>query len=141
MRSQNGGVVCVFSIKTKFTITAALLLSLNGLQSAQAQAAQPAASPRELFVVQLRKPPVARYDGQIKGLATTRPTAGQKLDTNAPQVRAYLAHLDQERNRVLSSTLGPLRVAHRYNVVFNGFAASLTAEQRAGSKRMQQCCR
>jgi subtilisin family serine protease len=108
-----------------------VLLTLINVHSAQAQAAAPASAStaRGLYVVQLRQPPVARYDGQIKGLATTRPVAGQRLDTNAPQVRAYAAHLDQERNRVLASSVGPVRIAHRYTVVFNGFAAALTPEQ------------
>ncbi len=38
------------------------------------------------YIVQLRDNPIASYDGQIAGLAATKPVSGQKIDMSSPAV-------------------------------------------------------
>jgi subtilisin family serine protease len=86
---------------------------------------------RRSYIVQLADKPVASYTGGVAGLAATKPAAGQRLDVSAADVQAYIGYLEQKQNNVLS-TLGQAQLTHKYNVVFNGFAALLTdAEVKA----------
>jgi len=109
--------------------TAAFLPSiLPSISHAQASrsGALPAAGSK-VYIVQLAAPPVAIYDGSLRGLAATRPAAGGRLDVRAPAARAYAGHLDNQRNAVLARV--GVRALHTYSVAFNGFAASLTDAQ------------
>ena len=83
---------------------------------------------RRSYIVQLADKPVASYTGGVAGLPATKPAAGQSLNVSAADVQAYVSYLDQKQNSVLS-TIGEAEVTHKYNVVFNGFAALLTDEQ------------
>ncbi len=82
-------------------------------------------APRKTYIVQLADAPAATYSGNISGLAATRPAPGAKLSPNAPNVRAYVQHLDIQRASVLARVPAS-PVLHRYNLTFNGFAAQLT---------------
>jgi len=86
---------------------------------------------RRSYIVQLADKPVASYTGGVAGLPATKPAAGARLDVSAADVQAYIGYLEQKKNDVLS-TLDATQVTHKYNVVFNGFAALLTdAEVKA----------
>ncbi|HJV68482.1 S8 family serine peptidase [Ideonella sp.] len=108
---------------TRGPIGLACLLALAG-GSAHA-AGQPARS----YIVQLADPPAASYRGGLPGLAATQVAEGQRLRANAPQVRAYVAHLDKQQQAVLARLRSPTRVLHSYHYSFNGFAAVLSAAQ------------
>lgn len=89
-----------------------------------------AGSATKVYIVQLAGAPVATYNGSIRGLAATRPAIGSRLNSRTPAVRAYLAHLEQQRNAVLGRA-GVARPLHVYTTTFNGFAAMMTEAQAA----------
>lgn len=86
----------------------------------------------QTYIVQLADRPIAVYDGEIRGLAATRPAAGEKVDVTSSAAQAYSDHLASERARTLSD-LGVSQddVVAEYDVAFNGFAVSLTPAQAA----------
>lgn len=89
---------------------------------------------RRSYIVQLVDKPVATYTGQVAGLSATQPAAGQRLNVDAGNVQAYISYLDAKQNDVIK-TVSAAEITHKYDVVFNGFAALLTdAEVRALKK-------
>lgn len=91
-------------------------------------------APRHSYIVQLTDKPVATYNGEVAGFAATKPPAGQRLNVDAATVQNYISYLDSRQQAVLATVAGA-PITHRYNVVFNGFAAQLTdAEVRALKK-------
>ncbi|WP_229215528.1 S8 family serine peptidase [Duganella sp. CY15W] len=110
-------------------VSTAVLLMLSALATTAH-----AEEERRSYIVQLADKPVATYTGQVAGLAATMPTQGQRLDVSASDVQAYISYLETKQNDVIS-TIGNAEVTHKYDVVFNGFAALLTdAEVRALKK-------
>jgi subtilisin family serine protease len=104
------------------TGTLALLglgMVLVGLGSAQAQAQ------RKAYIVQLADAPVAAYEGTVSGLAATRPAPGAKLNMGAQAVQDYQSYL-QARAASSLADVPAAQILHRYQVVFNGYAALLT---------------
>ncbi|WP_292038025.1 S8 family peptidase [Massilia sp. UBA6681] len=89
---------------------------------------------RRSYIVQLADKPVATYTGDIAGLPATKPAAGQQLNVNAGDVQAYISYLDQKQNTVLAN-VNQANVTHKYNVVFNGFAALMTDDEVRALKR------
>ncbi|MGW1273641.1 protease inhibitor I9 family protein, partial [Streptomyces sp. NPDC002491] len=83
-----------------------------------------------MYLVKLADPPVAAYQGGLKGLKRTAPSPGDRLRTRTNDVRAYLRHLDVRRDEVLDRIPGVTEV-YAYGYAFNGFAAKLTARQAA----------
>lgn len=104
----------------RLSVTLTLLLSA-GLASAQNAA-------RQSYIVQLVDDPVASYTGKVQGYAATKPAPGQKLNTRASSVQAYIGYLNNRQNAVMAS-VGSLAVTHRYGMAFNGFAAQLTGAE------------
>ncbi len=80
---------------------------------------------KAMYVVQMLDMPVVAYDGSVKGLAATKPKAGQKVDPTSAKVTKYAAFLDQSHSAALSKVGG--RKIYDYRYSFNGFAAELTA--------------
>lgn len=80
------------------------------------------------YLVQLAAEPLARYAGGVRGLAATKPAAGERLDAHDADARAYRRHLADERDSVLRDVPGVRRI-YDYDVAFNGFAARLTGAQ------------
>ena len=108
---------------TRGPVGAACVLALA------ATAATAAGVPARPYIVQLKEPPAASYRGGLPGLPATQVAEGQRLRANAPQVKAYVAHLDQKQQAVLSRLGARTKVLHRYHYSFNGFAATLTDAQ------------
>ena len=79
---------------------------------------------KALYVVQMLDLPVVAYDGSIKGLAATKPAAGQKIDPNSGKVAKYVAYLDGTHAAALARVGG--RKVYDYRYSFNGFAAEMT---------------
>ena len=110
-------------------LTTGVLLMLSALAaSAHAEAE------RKSYIVQLVDKPVATYTGQVAGLAATMPAQGQRLNVDAADVQAYIAYLDSKQNDVIS-TVANAEVTHKYDVVFNGFAALLTDDEVRALKK------
>ncbi|MBY0557334.1 MAG: S8 family serine peptidase [Burkholderiaceae bacterium] len=104
-------------------ITSAVLMLLSTLTSTAF-----ADEERRSYIVQLVDKPVATYTGQVAGLPATMPAAGQRLNVDASDVQAYINYLDAKQQAVISS-VSAAEVTHKYDVVFNGFAALLTDEE------------
>ena len=96
--------------------------STQGQQTGKAQATNKA------YIVQMADMPVTAYAGGIKGLQATKPKNGQKIDPNSPAVVSYMAYLAAQQDKALAS-VGGGRKLYNYGIVFNGFAAELTADQ------------
>ncbi len=95
-----------------------------------------------LYVIRLHDPPLARYEGDIAGLAATSPrvTGKTKLDVNAAASVAYLSYLEMQQRDVLRTVekvLGrSMDIAFQYRNVLNGFAVTLTPEEAAQIARL-----
>ncbi len=90
---------------------------------------------QKVYIVQLADAPAATYAGGVSGIAATRPPSGAKLDSTAPNVRAYVNYLAVRRSAELAKA--GLRVAplHQYSYTFNGFSALLTDAQAQTMKK------
>ena len=103
--------------KLKLAALAALAL-VAGLAAA-------AGDGRKSYIVQLTDEPVASYKGGVAGFIPTQPQGGNRLDSRASHVQAYVSHLKREQ-RAVAATVRNARVMHQYQTVFNGFSARLT---------------
>ena len=106
---------------------AILLLAASLAHSAQAQE-------RRSYIVQLVDKPAATYNGQVAGLAATRPAPGSRIDVGAAEVQAYLSYLDTKKAAVAASVTAA-QITHQYSVVFNGFSALLTDDEVRALKK------
>ncbi len=80
------------------------------------------------YIVQLKEPPVATYNGGISGHAATRPARGNKIDTDSAAVANYRGHLRERQDAALKNA-GGAKLLRNYSYVFNGFAAQMTEAQ------------
>ncbi|MGH8945036.1 MAG: S8 family serine peptidase, partial [Acidimicrobiia bacterium] len=82
---------------------------------------------RQPFVVILADDPVVAYEGDIPGLARTKPARGQKVNPDSPAVRAYRQHLDEKRAQARSAAgIEAGQVVATYDFALVGFSAALT---------------
>lgn len=89
----------------------------------------------EWYIVQMKEPPLALYEGGIQGLAPTanNVTGARKLDATSPASQAYLAYLDTlhaQRLSAIEQALGrDVKKLFDYKVAFNGFAIRLSPDE------------
>ncbi len=83
------------------------------------------ASAADLYIVRLAEPPAADYEGDVAGLAATKPSAGRKLDPTAAHVQRYVSYLLGKQDAALRSAGGGQKV-YGYAYAFNGFAAKMS---------------
>ncbi len=86
----------------------------------------------KVYIVQLRSPSVAERQAKLAKSAMAAPGAAArrlKVDRNNPTVRAYVAELEDEQDRVLSRVGPGTRKIYSYRYGLNGFAARMTASQ------------
>lgn len=80
--------------------------------------------------------PAVAYDGGEPGLAATAPETGEKLEPAAPEVEAYVEHLEEVQEEVLDDAGVPdADVGESYTYALNGFEAELTAQEVAELER------
>ena len=72
--------------------------------------------------------PLIAYEGNIQGLAATKPQRNSKLDFSSNATKQYANFLRERKKEALDS-IGSARKLHDYEVAFNGFAAQMTAKQ------------
>lgn len=135
---------------------ARLLAVLTALAVAAAPAAVPAAAdqvagpprpplhgtevqrptfPAGRYLVMLREPAAAQYDGGRPGLAATRAGTGARFRAGSAAVADYAAHLRRAQTRVAHDV--GAAVDRRWTLATNGFSARLTgrqAEELAGRR-------
>ncbi len=81
------------------------------------------------YVVTLVAPPAASYEGGVKGLDATKPSEGEKLDSDSTDVKEYKTHLQIQQEKLADSA--DVDIDRSYTTAVNGFAADLTAQQAA----------
>lgn len=90
------------------------------------------------YVVILQDTPVAAYDGDVAGLAATRPEAGEKVNPDSSAVRAYRDHLESQRDKARSAAgVDESQVVNTYDFALAGFSAVLTPAE-ADALRLQK---
>jgi subtilisin family serine protease len=113
------------SAQANGTPAATTAATTKGIFSASSDASLRAG---KTYIVQLKEPPVATYDGGINGHAATRPARGSKIDSDSASVTGYRGHLKARQDAVARSA-GGAKVVRNYAYVFNGFAARMTEAQ------------
>jgi subtilisin family serine protease len=82
------------------------------------------------YLVQLKDAPVATYDGDIKGLAATKPAKGKRLKATSTTAKAYRSHLNSQHSTVLKKVgVTSKQTGATLTTAFNGFIATLTPAQ------------
>ncbi|HSG43453.1 MAG TPA: S8 family peptidase, partial [Anaerolineales bacterium] len=84
-------------------------------------------SPNGIYIVQMVDKPVVAYEGGIKGLKTTKPKNGQKINPNSAAVKEYVSFLISKHDEALAMSGG--KKVHDYVYSYNGFSAELTEAQ------------
>jgi subtilisin family serine protease len=79
------------------------------------------------YVVLLRAPSIATYDGGDPGFPATKPAQGGHLDAKSKAARAYGAHL-RSTQRDVAGKVGA-SVEHSFVIASDGFTADLTVAQ------------
>lgn len=124
-----------------FVVVCVCLLLLEGRASMSPVLATPnpdEAAPRpEVYLIQLSEPPLATYHGGIADLPATslRSTGAHKLNVyteESKRYRTYLAKRQQQLHQAAEQRVGhAIPVIYHYNIVFNGLALLLTAQEAA----------
>ncbi|MFN8498216.1 MAG: S8 family serine peptidase [Anaerolineae bacterium] len=97
--------------------------------------------PAKRWIVQLKDAPVAKYNGGVAGYkATSAKAAGQaKLDADSGDAKAYAAYLESQQ-KAFASTLSKVapgaKVEQSYQVVLNGVAVRMSAEQAKAVRKL-----
>ncbi|TDD54945.1 hypothetical protein E1286_04325 [Nonomuraea terrae] len=81
------------------------------------------------YIVQMAPEPVATYEGDVAGLARTKPEQGEKISPRSAKVRDYVGHLKGRHDAALKQTGG--KKIYDYVYSFGGFAARMTAAEAA----------
>lgn len=79
------------------------------------------------YIVMMKGDPLATYEGDTKGLRSTKPKQGKQLDARSADSQKYIAYLANEQ-RKLAQAEGVTTDA-TYQVTLNGFSADLTGDQ------------
>ena len=111
----------------RYSALAAGLLALSFGAGAQ--------TAKQVYIVQLADAPAATYNGGAGSIAATRPAAGAKFDSTAPNVRAYASHLAIRRSAEMAKAGIVARPLHHYNYTFSGFSVLLTDAEAKALKR------
>jgi len=87
-----------------------------------------------VYIIQLRDNPVIAYEGDISGLATTKPDRGDHINPNSAKVKKYVKFLDSKHADALAIAGGEKFYDYFYS--FNGFAAVLTPAQAVAMAKL-----
>ena len=131
MRERTRGRVPVRLRSRRVAAVGAAVASLAAVAAAAPLASSGSGqAPTKVYIVQLSAKPAAAYTGGVSGLAATRPAKGHKIDARASNVVRYRAYLKTGHD-ALAARVGGVQRLYDYTVVFNGFAARMTAGQAA----------
>ena len=85
----------------------------------------------KVYIVQLRAPSAATRQAVSKSMlrGPARAAAGGRFDRSNPEVRSYVAQLEETQDRVLDRSAPGVRKIYSYRYGMNGFAARMTAAQ------------
>ncbi|MGW4793215.1 S8 family serine peptidase [Nonomuraea sp. NPDC004297] len=121
----------------RLVTTAALTgLTMAGLAWPTAATAAAGAEEQKTYIVRLAEEPVATYEGDVAGLARTKPADGEKIDTGSAEVTDYVGHLKGRNDAALRKAGG--RKLYEYAYSFGGFAARLTSAEVAKMRALPE---
>jgi subtilisin family serine protease len=103
--------------------------------------ARPVKADSDVYVIQLREPPVLNYRGGRAGFAATRPADGGKIQSRSGAVESYARYLEDSHDRMLATAGAVPMKIHSYRYALNGFAARLTAQQVSALQRSGEVAR
>ncbi|HUF14388.1 MAG TPA: S8 family peptidase [Acidimicrobiia bacterium] len=90
---------------------------------------------RAPYVVIMDDDPVVAYEGDVPGLAATKPARGRKVNPNSAAVKNYQKHLDNQRGKASAAAgVADSRIVNTYHFTLAGFSALLTP---AEAERLQ----
>ncbi len=90
------------------------------------------------YIVVMESMPLTAYEGDIKGLAATKPAKGKKFNPNSQAAKKYKAHLEASQDKALiSAGVSKSNRTNSYTAALNGFSAILTESQREQLVRMK----
>ena len=70
------------------------------------------------------------YEGDIKGLAATKPAQGKKIDPNSSKVQKYQEHLRAKHDSALAAASVDLsKKLYDYSIALDGAAVRLSGKQ------------
>ncbi len=110
-----------------FAVLAALMLSVSASGADTSTA-------KQTYIVQMLESPVVAYEGGTAGMAATKPAKGEKINPNSAAVKKYAAYLVGQHDAALQKVGGAAKL-YDYNYTYNGFAAKLTAGQKAALQK------
>lgn len=86
----------------------------------------------DIYIVEFEEKPAMEYEGNLRGMAATKPIEGEKLAINSASVNTYKAFLSNQHDAALENCgVDGHQKVYSYNVAFNGMAARMTPEQAA----------
>ncbi|PZG14031.1 S8 family serine peptidase [Nonomuraea aridisoli] len=122
-------------IPQRLAVTAALTaLAASGLAWPAPASATAGAEEQKTYIVQMIPDPVATYEGDVAGLARTKPERGKKIEPRSAEVKEYVSHLKGRHDAVLKQTGG--KKIYDYLYSFGGFAARMTAAEAAKARAL-----
>ncbi|MBF8186824.1 S8 family serine peptidase [Nonomuraea sp. K274] len=111
-------------------------LALAGVAWPLPVSAEAGSAEQKTYIVQMAPAPVATYEGDVAGLATTKPQQGEKIDPRSTEVTKYVDHLRGRHDAALKKAGGG-RKLYDYVYSYGGFAAKLTESQAARLRSVQ----
>jgi len=93
-------------------------------------------SPKSIYIVQMIDAPAVAYSGGTAGLKATKPAKGDKIDPSDAEVKAYVGYLHGQHDKAIQKVGGGgSDKLYDFDYTYDGFAASLTAEQADSLKK------
>ena len=95
------------------------------------KASNTASSDSNVYIVEFTQPPVATYDGGIKGFKATsnKKTGAKKLNTNSKESKAYRKYLKKNQQDFVANMGKKSEVKYDYQYAFNGVAMTMSAAE------------
>jgi subtilisin family serine protease len=119
-------------------LLASLAVAVFSTLSFAKQAPPASANGAESYIVVLEAMPLVAYEGDIKGLAATKPAKGKKFNPNSKAAKKYKAHLTSMQGKVLNNAgVSSSKKVNSFTAALNGFSAILTEEQAAAMARQK----
>ena len=107
-----------------------MTLSMSSSVFAQTGDEPPPQSPVKSYIVILKDVPIAAYEGDIDGLAATKPLKGEKVDKTSKETKDYQNFLREKHAASLrEAQASTFAQVHDYTFAINGYSAMLTEEQ------------
>ena len=111
----------------RFKLLIALMLTLGVVAGSMGTAL--AASSKSYIVIMASEPAI-NYEGDIAGLAATKPGKGGKINPNSAHVRKYQKFLAaSQRESLASAGVAQSAKINSYTVALSGYSAILTEDQ------------